>query len=145
MCQKKLWLSRTGHVDPFDFRREEWVDTLHLWFDYWLQDIDNSVMDQPSVDVQRNDLNWETHDSWPDKKTEYVDMHFNPSSDGDSAGPGVLTADPVEGKHTQSFTDDPKQSEKQMVENEMDKKRPSAGISDPKTGEVSQNQRDTEN
>ena len=22
---KKLWLTRTGHIDPFDFRRAEWV------------------------------------------------------------------------------------------------------------------------
>jgi X-Pro dipeptidyl-peptidase len=33
---RKLWLTQTGHVDPFDFRRAEWVDTLHRWFDYWL-------------------------------------------------------------------------------------------------------------
>src|SRR3954451_4739458 len=33
---RKIWLSQEGHVDPFDFRRGEWVSTLHRWFDYWL-------------------------------------------------------------------------------------------------------------
>ena len=33
---RKLWLSQEGHVDPFDYRRAAWVDTLHRWFDYWL-------------------------------------------------------------------------------------------------------------
>ena len=33
---RKIWLSQEGHVDPFDFRRAAWVDTLHRWFDFWL-------------------------------------------------------------------------------------------------------------
>ncbi len=40
---RKLWLNGSGHEDPFDFRREEWVDTLHRWFDFWLHDIDNGI------------------------------------------------------------------------------------------------------
>ena len=32
--ERKIWLSQTGHVDPFDFRRAAWVDTLHRWFDH---------------------------------------------------------------------------------------------------------------
>ena len=34
---RKLWVSRTGHIEPFDYRRAVWVDTLHRWFDHWLQ------------------------------------------------------------------------------------------------------------
>ena len=44
---RKIWLSQEGHVDPFDFRRAEWVDTLHSWFDYWLQDLPNGMMREP--------------------------------------------------------------------------------------------------
>lgn len=32
--ERKIWLSQTGHVDPFDYRRGQWVDTLHKWFDH---------------------------------------------------------------------------------------------------------------
>ena len=36
---RKVWLSLEGHVDPFEYRRTEWVNTLHRWFDYWLQGV----------------------------------------------------------------------------------------------------------
>jgi X-Pro dipeptidyl-peptidase len=26
---RKLWLTNAGYVDPFDYRRAQWVDTLH--------------------------------------------------------------------------------------------------------------------
>ena len=54
--ERKIWLSQTGHVDPFDFRREDWVRTLHRWFDHELYGLDNGIMDEPAVDFQRPDL-----------------------------------------------------------------------------------------
>src|ERR687894_494326 len=29
---RKLWLNGSGHEEPFDFRRAEWVRTIHRWF-----------------------------------------------------------------------------------------------------------------
>jgi X-Pro dipeptidyl-peptidase len=49
---RKIWLHRTGHVDPFDLRRAEWVDTLHEWFDYWLQGLPNGVMAEPRATLE---------------------------------------------------------------------------------------------
>ena len=49
---KKLWLTRTGHIDPFDFRREEWVATLHRWFDHELQGVRNDVLTEPQADIE---------------------------------------------------------------------------------------------
>jgi X-Pro dipeptidyl-peptidase len=49
---RKIWLHRTGHVDPFDVRRAEWVDTLHEWFDYWLQGLRNGAMAEPRATVE---------------------------------------------------------------------------------------------
>src|SRR3954449_3621277 len=60
---KKLWLSDEGHVDPFDYRRGAWVDTLHKWFDHWLYGIGNDVMTQPQVDIEREPGQWETQAS----------------------------------------------------------------------------------
>lgn len=113
---RKLWLTETGHVDPFDFRRAEWVETLHRWFDYWLMGMDNGIMDEPAVEIERGADNWETHDSWPDKDAKSVKIRLAPAETQGS--PGMLTTGPVMGEFTQSFTDNPRQSEKQMVENE---------------------------
>ncbi len=44
--ERKIWLSQTGHVDPFDYRRADFVDTLHRWFDHELLGYDNGI-DQP--------------------------------------------------------------------------------------------------
>ena len=62
---RKLWLTGTGHVDPFDFRRAEWVSTLHRWFDAELMGIDNGIHDEPMVDIERAPDVWETHATWP--------------------------------------------------------------------------------
>ncbi len=62
---RKLWLSREAHVDPFDFRRTTWIDTLHRWFDYWLQGIPNGIMTEPAVSIERAPGRWIDEKSWP--------------------------------------------------------------------------------
>ncbi len=41
--ERKVWLSQTGHVDPFDYRRTAWVPTLQRWFDHYLLGVDNGI------------------------------------------------------------------------------------------------------
>lgn len=113
---RKLWITQTGHVDPFDFRRAEWVDTLHLWFDYWLLDIDNGIMDEPMVDIQRGGDEWETQSTWPDANAQSVKVRLSPASED---LPGTLMTSPVLGDFTQSFIDNRRQSDEQMVEDEF--------------------------
>ena len=62
---KKLWLTRTGHVDPFDFRRAEWVSTLHRWFDHELQGVRNDVLTEPQADIEYAADEWRTYRRWP--------------------------------------------------------------------------------
>ena len=52
-------------MDPFDFRREEWVDTLHRWFDHWLLGVDNGIMDEPQVDIEMAKDTFATFADWP--------------------------------------------------------------------------------
>ncbi|MEK3856140.1 Xaa-Pro dipeptidyl-peptidase [Cytobacillus sp. FSL H8-0458] len=113
---RKLWLTQTGHVDPFDFRRAEWVDTLHRWFDYWLMDMENGIMDEPAVDIERGADHWETQASWPDQNAADVKIRLAPGENDQTNG--TLTTGPVNGNFKQSFTDNPKQTEQQMVTNE---------------------------
>ncbi|WP_269410961.1 Xaa-Pro dipeptidyl-peptidase [Lentibacillus daqui] len=116
---RKLWLAQTGHVDPFDFRREEWVDTLHRWFDYWLMGIDNGIMDEPMVDIEREADEWETHSNWPDNDSENVTLRLAPADD---ELPGTFLTSPLLEDVTQTYTDDAGQTEIQMVEDEYTQK-----------------------
>ncbi|WP_079508653.1 Xaa-Pro dipeptidyl-peptidase [Mesobacillus jeotgali] len=132
---RKLWLTQTGHVDPFDFRRAEWVDTLHRWFDYWLLNKENGIMDEPAVDIERGADNWETQSSWPDKEAHDVKIRFAPGVNEQTNG--KLTTGPVTGNFKQTFTDNPQQTEKEMVTNEtMVKGDRLAFLTEPLTEDV---------
>lgn len=63
--ERKLWLIRSGHTDPFDSDREEWVRELHRWFDAELMDVDNGIHDEPSVRVETRPGEIRTSDAWP--------------------------------------------------------------------------------
>ncbi|MGH3453443.1 MAG: CocE/NonD family hydrolase [Nocardioidaceae bacterium] len=118
---RKLWLARLGHIEPFDFRRAEWVDTIHRWFDHWLQGIDNGIMAEPKVDVQRSVGVWEQHADWPIRGTRNVSIWLRPGTDG----AGGLALNPAAGPPTsRSFVDDPQQFESAMIDN-PDQPRPS--------------------
>jgi X-Pro dipeptidyl-peptidase len=88
---KKLWLSDEGHVDPFDYRRTEWVDTLHKWFDHWLYGIDNDVMSTPQVDIEREPDQWTTQASWPAPNSATVNAYMQGTKPG-AAGSLNLSA-----------------------------------------------------
>lgn len=113
---RKLWLTQTGHIDPFDFRRAEWVDEIHRWFDYWLHDIDNGIMDEPKVDIERAPDVWETAGDWPIPGSRETRLWLQPNAG--AAGSLSVTpnrpSDPV-----LSFVDDPNQRESTMVSNEL--------------------------
>jgi X-Pro dipeptidyl-peptidase len=110
---RKIWLTGTGHVDPFDFRRAEWVSTIHRWFDYWLQGYPNGIMDDPMADVEVAADVWETYGDWPVPGTEDVNVWMRPGE-----GAGTLALTPVAGKpQTRSFTDTPSQGETTAITN----------------------------
>jgi X-Pro dipeptidyl-peptidase len=62
---RKIWLGLEDHVDPFEFRRDEWVDELHKWFDYWLQGLHNNVMREPVATVETAPDVWKNYNTWP--------------------------------------------------------------------------------
>ena len=108
---RKIWLSGTGHVDPFDFRRKEWVRTLHRWFDYWLHGIDNGIMDEPIADIERGPDRWKTYTSWPDRKARKVKLFLAPAR---KKLPGTFRLKRPK-RATQTYTDDPEQTENEMA------------------------------
>lgn len=101
---RKIWLHQGEHADPFNLRRDAWLDTLHGWFDYWLYHIDNGIMREPMADVEVAPNQWRTASSWPvpqartttlrlgqDHRETFVDNPSRTASDL-AANPGV--ADP---------------------------------------------------
>jgi X-Pro dipeptidyl-peptidase len=79
---RKMWLTRTGHEDPFDFRRAAWVDTLHRWFDHWFQGIDNGIMEEDRVDIEVAKDTWETAPDWPIPSTQGIDVYLQGTASG---------------------------------------------------------------
>lgn len=103
---RKIWLSQTGHVDPFDFRRAEWADTLHRWFDHELLGYDNGIDREPMADIERGPDRWETSRTWPPRTTATTTLR-----PADGARPGVGTLGLHRDRGTETFTDDPALSE----------------------------------
>ncbi|GLY08689.1 Xaa-Pro dipeptidyl-peptidase [Actinoplanes sp. NBRC 101535] len=62
---RKIWLHQAGHTDPFNVRREQWLSTLHRWFDQWLYKIDTGIMREPVADVEIAPNRWVTSRTWP--------------------------------------------------------------------------------
>ncbi|WP_086559221.1 Xaa-Pro dipeptidyl-peptidase [Streptomyces africanus] len=104
--ERKIWLSQTGHVDPFDFRRGAWVETLHRWFDHELMGYDNGIDREPMADIERAPDQWTTSSTWPPSGTRAATLR---PGRGIQAGVGTLGLH--RGRGTETFTDDPKLSE----------------------------------
>ena len=64
------WMHALPHMSPF-----EAIDFLPLaarWWDHWLCQIDNGVMDEAPVTlfVQGSNPGWRAYESWPAAQTE---------------------------------------------------------------------------
>ncbi|MDI5966113.1 Xaa-Pro dipeptidyl-peptidase [Streptantibioticus silvisoli] len=105
---RKLWLSQTGHVDPFDYRRSAWVDTLHQWFDHYLMGIDNGIDTAPMADIERTPDTWTTDAVWPPAGTAATTVALRP---GSANGLGTLGLTPAAAGSTENFMDNASQSE----------------------------------
>ncbi|WP_411151340.1 Xaa-Pro dipeptidyl-peptidase [Streptomyces sp. A30] len=104
--ERKIWLSQTGHVDPFDFRRTAWVDTLHRWFDHELLGYDNGIDREPMADIERHPDQWVTSKAWPPRGTDTTTLR---PAEGGQEGVGTLGL--RKGSGTETFTDNPQLSE----------------------------------
>jgi X-Pro dipeptidyl-peptidase len=115
---KKVWLTRTGHIDPFDFRRAEWVRTIHRWFDHELQGVNNSVLTEPAADIEYGADEWRSYRRWPVDAREDVSVKLGEDtpttagtlSYGTPSTPNVPDV-------LQSWTDTPSMSENTAISN----------------------------
>jgi X-Pro dipeptidyl-peptidase len=98
---RKIWLSQMGHVDPFDYRRAAWVETLHRWFDFYLQGLRNGIDREPGASVETAPGTWVDQPTWPAARARPVRVGLG-RGDGVT---GTLGASPRPGRRT--WTDNP--------------------------------------
>ena len=109
----KMWQSQTGHVDPFDYRREKFVKTLHKWFDRWLYGVNNGIMAQPDFDIERKPDKWKSYKTWPAPNAKKLRLWLGPKA---KKRPGTLAKKRPAENATQAYSDSyPGESE--MVSN----------------------------
>jgi X-Pro dipeptidyl-peptidase len=110
---RKIWLGLVGHVDPFDYRRSVWVSTIHRWYDYWLQGIQNGIMDEPRATVETSTNVFEDYADWPLPGTQNIDVFLRGGQT--TSVPGSLALNSGGTLGTRLLTDSPGQSETTMV------------------------------
>jgi X-Pro dipeptidyl-peptidase len=101
--QRKLWLLRTGHTDPFEIRRAEWVNTLHRWFDHYLHGVANGVEAEVPVTIEDEKDVWHDYADWPVPGTSTVNVFLRGTSEA-SAGGFAGSAGGSSGADTLTFT-----------------------------------------
>ncbi|MDX2971480.1 CocE/NonD family hydrolase [Kribbella solani] len=107
---RKIFLHQGVHLDGFSFR-DEWVDKLHPWFDYWLQGLNNGVMQTPQATVQREDGSFVDEARWPATGARQTTLKLSKAAGATAGGLSIAAAssDPV------SFTGTDKESADTVV------------------------------
>ncbi|ONI67415.1 Xaa-Pro dipeptidase [Kribbella sp. ALI-6-A] len=93
---RKIFLHQGVHLDGFSFR-DEWVNKLHPWFDYWLQGLQNDVMKTPQATVQREDGSFVDEPRWPATGVRNTKLSLSKPLDSKTGGLSIAAAssDPV--------------------------------------------------
>ncbi len=110
---RKIWLHNGGHGAPAAGSStytlpggQQWnyQTTVHRWFDHWLWNVDNGVMDEPRAIVQRENNQTFAEANWPTVGSELV--RFSLTSDAADEN-GALTTDRINASRqvAQTFVD----------------------------------------
>jgi X-Pro dipeptidyl-peptidase len=104
---RKIFLHQGVHLDGFSFR-DEWVNKLHPWFDYWLQGLQNGVMQTPQATVQREDGTFYDEPRWPAAGARQTTLKLSNTSGARTGGLSIGTAssDPVSFTGTEDPSED---------------------------------------
>jgi X-Pro dipeptidyl-peptidase len=105
---RKLWLHNGGHggesqsQDPADYA--VYKRTENRWFDHWLHNVSNGIMDEPRASIEREDGVYQQYEDWPLDGSREVDLHLGASN---ATEPGTLATRSQHGgpKPRQRFVD----------------------------------------
>ena len=99
---RRLWLHQGGHSSPSG---NNWPQLQNRWFDYYLYGIENGVMNEPAVDIQREDRTWTKETSWPAAGSAPTRLHL--TGTGNDLGALHLKPVPNQPHNKQTIIDDP--------------------------------------
>ncbi len=120
---QRLIIGPWGHLLPYtvpssrgtgdiDFGSNALIDlseTLLRWFDYWLKDVDNGIMDEPPVTIFTPGENrWQTLSDWPPPKMRQVRYFLHSQKGANSLrGDGFLSTIPPASEGADKYVYDP--------------------------------------
>ncbi|WP_066317514.1 Xaa-Pro dipeptidyl-peptidase [Bacillus sp. FJAT-29814] len=96
---RKLLLHQLGHSSPSSGSIKGtagWNTIMNKWFDYWLYDIKNDIMETPMVEIQREDRTWSTEANWPAPGATPTSLYLKPDSEN---GLGAFSKLPLPNKN----------------------------------------------
>ncbi|WP_425457683.1 Xaa-Pro dipeptidyl-peptidase [Bacillus massilioanorexius] len=99
---RKMWLHQGGHGGT---SANNYKQTENRWFDYWLYGVENGIMEEPMVDIQREDKTWSKEANWPEINAVSTKFQLNASESG--AGTLNLKSLPTKPHENQTIIDDP--------------------------------------
>ncbi|PYZ94868.1 Xaa-Pro dipeptidyl-peptidase [Salipaludibacillus keqinensis] len=110
---RKMWLHNRGHSGVGN--QNNWTETQHKWYDYWLYGLENDITEEPMVDVQREDNSWQKQEDWPHVDMQSTKLYFQPENEGT----GSLHKSPVRNQphNKQSLIDAPTTNPNTLVAN----------------------------
>jgi putative CocE/NonD family hydrolase len=99
----------TGDIDFGPEARIELHDHLLRWFDYWLKDIDNGVMNDPPVYIfVMGENRWRYENEWPLARTHYTRYYLHAEGPANSrGGVGTLSTVPPGDEPGDTYAYDP--------------------------------------
>ncbi|MFQ6028805.1 MAG: CocE/NonD family hydrolase [Dehalococcoidia bacterium] len=99
----------TGDIDFGSEARIELHDHLLRWFDHWLKDIDNGVMNDPPVYIfVMGENRWRYEKEWPLARTHYTRFYLHSDSPANSrGGAGTLSTVPPDDEPPDIYVYDP--------------------------------------
>jgi len=129
---RKLWLHQGGHSGASG---NNWPQTQNKWFDYYLYGIENGIMKEPAVDIQREDKTWSKEANWPAPGSVATRLHL--TGTGNDLGGLHLNPVPNQPHNTQTIIDDPLKKANTLIANpEINSSNRLAYVTSELTGEV---------
>jgi putative CocE/NonD family hydrolase len=84
-------------------------ETLLRWFDYWLKDVDNGIMEEPPVTIfTLGENRWQKLSDWPPSNLQQVRWFLHSRKGANSlTGDGVLSTVPPDAERPDTYAYDP--------------------------------------